>query len=321
MKPPVRIAGLGSVCLPGDAGEDVRAAFSRRLAAAIDARSTNGQRVRLVHPIEEAAFLAAVEAFALAGRAVPAECDRTGIALGLDEGIDGIKADHCLAVAREGPTGASPLHFPFTAPNSVAAQISIALDLRGESVTFCGGALSGAHALGHALEAVREGCQAAMLAGAATSVTESFLEGLLHAGHGHGERPLDAACLLLLDSPERPIRPAAGEAPMLLGFGEGAGDGGARDALLACLEDAGIAPDAIGAAWIAGSGDDPRLAEAVRRAGISGPLVRSPYADAFSAVFPLTLAAALRHPGGGPPAPFLVVATDCWGSAAAAVAR
>jgi hypothetical protein len=108
---------------------------------------------------------------------------------------------------------------------------------------------------------------------------------------------------------------------MLLGFGEGAGDGGARDALLACLEDAGIAPDAIGAAWIAGSGDDPRLAEAVRRAGISGPLVRSPYADAFSAVFPLTLAAALRHPGGGPPAPFLVVATDCWGSAAAAVAR
>lgn len=320
MKAPVPIAGIGAVRVPGGEGKGAREAFSLRLSAALDALSSRGRRFRLLHPIEEATFLAAFDALSLAGRAAPAGCDRTGIALGVDEGIDGIKASHFLAVAREGPTGASPLHFPLTAPNAVAAQLSIALDLRGESITFCGGPLCGAHALGHAFSEVRENRSAAMLAGGATSVTKAFLEGLFHAGYAFGARPLDAACLFLLDSPETPLPPATGETPMLLGFGEGAGEGGAREALFACLEDAGIAPGAIGAAWVVAIGDDPRLAEALRRAGIPGPLIRSPHSGAFSAAFPLTLAAALFRPEGTPPAPVLVAASDCWGGAVAVVA-
>jgi hypothetical protein len=321
MKAPVPIAGIGAVSVPGGEGDGARAAFSLRLSAALDALSSRGRRVRLVHSVEEAAFLAAVEAFDDAGMAAPAHCDRTGIALGVDEGIDGIKADHCLAVARDGPTGASPLHFPCTAPNAVAAQLSIALDLRGESVTFCGGPLCGARALGHALHTLREGRAAALLAGGATSVTETFLDGLLHAGVPVVAHPLDAACLFLFAFPETRQGSDKASTPALLGFGEGFGEGGIRDALLACLEDAGVKGSWIGTLRVAASGDDALLVEGARRAGISGPLIRSPNFGAFSAAFPLTLAAALRRLAGAPPAPILVAGTDCWGGAVAAIAR
>jgi len=155
MKAPVRVAGIGVVCVPGGgAGEPVD--LARRLPAVLAALARTGPPVRLIQPIEEVAVLAAHEALASAGVSTPAGGEDVGIALGVEEGIDGIKAEYYRGILKDGLLGASPIMFPFTTPNTVAARISILLDLRGESFTLCGGTLSGAQAIGLAMNAVRE---------------------------------------------------------------------------------------------------------------------------------------------------------------------
>lgn len=321
MKIPIPITGSGVVRAPG-AGSDARKEFSLRLSAAVESLASKGRRIRLIHGIEEAAFLAAVDAFRSAGKDSGDARDRTGIALGVDEGIDGIKAAHCLGVARDGPSGASPLHFPFTAPNAVAAQISIVMDLRGESITYSGGTLCSARALGHALQALRAGLASAMLAGGVTSVEQGLPGAALRAGGAcEAPHPLDAACLFLLESPRTARRPTEGEARHLLGFAEGFGDHGARDAILHCLEDAATFPADLGAAWIAAGGDDRILTEAAREAGISLPLVRSPQFSADAAAFPSAISAALDRRTKRSATPVLIAGTDLWGGSVAVIAR
>src|SRR5512134_745004 len=170
----VFIRGAGTVLLRG-AG-DIEA-MAPRLGEAVAPIELRGHRVRLIHRIEEVAFLAAAEALAAGERSYPVGEAGAGIFLGIDEGIDDIKADHWRAVLAEGPLGASPLHFPFTAPNAVAAQLTIFLDLRGETSTVCGGTLSGAEAIGLAAASVRDGRCDSMLAGGATSIGRTLAPG------------------------------------------------------------------------------------------------------------------------------------------------
>lgn len=318
MNPPLRLSGAGIARSPGYGVNAVENA-GQRLSAALSAIAQRGLPVRLFHPIEEVTCLAAYEALSLAGVDVPFGGDSIGIALGVDEGIDGVKARYYQGVLADGPLGASPMAFPFTTPNTIAARVSILFDLRGESLTVCGGSLSGAQAIGLAVDALREGRSGAVLAGGATSVEQEFLEALRAAGRPDSGQPRCGACLLLLE-PQASAGGTDGRAE-LLGYGEGFGRDAILDAVQACLEDAGLSPDRIGVARMASVSDPRSLAEALRRVGADAPLVRSPAADLYSASFPMAMAEAAREAGNGTPGPVLIVGTDCLAGASAALVR
>jgi hypothetical protein len=318
MKPPVRIAGIGVASTLDDRGTPPASPGSR-LAAALSALPRGGSPVRLFHPIEEMAFLAAYDALSLAGIAPPVGGDGIGIALGVEEGIDGIKARYYQGVLEDGPLGASPMAFPLTAPNTVAARISILFDLRGESLTVCGGSLSGAQAIGLAMEALREGRCGAVLAGGATSVEQEFLDALSRIGRPDGGRPRSGACLFLLE-PEASPGEKSGMTE-LLGYAEGFGRDEIRDAVQACLEDAGLFPEQIGSVRVASGQTSRFLPEALRRVRVTGSIVPSPAADLYSASFPMAIAEAAKQVANGTPGPLLILGTDCLAGASAALVR
>lgn len=91
--------------------------------------------IRPVTELEQTALVAAAGAFEAAGIPFPSGSAEIGIYVGIDDAVEDIKDDYFGAVAQEGLLGASPLLFPYTAPNAPAAQIAIALDIRGESIT------------------------------------------------------------------------------------------------------------------------------------------------------------------------------------------
>ena len=318
MHPPIRLSGIGMACSRINGGL-AAGTHGDRLSAALSALPAGRSPLRLSHPIEEMAFLAACEALSLGGVALHVGGEGIGIALGVDEGIDGIKARYYHGVLRDGPLGASPMAFPLTAPNTVAARISILLDLRGESLTVCGGSLSGAQAIGLAMEAVLEGRSTGVLAGGATSVEAEFQDALCCLGRPDGGQPRSGACLLLLE-----LRGSTGEADgmaELIGYAEGFGRDEISDAVLTCLEDAGLFPRETGSVRVASVQDPRLLAEALRRVGVKRPIVSSAASDLYSASFPAAVAEAATQAANGTPGPVLVVGTDCLAGASAALVR
>ena len=319
MSHPVRLVSIGIARTDGDGAEET-GGLAGRLSGALSAVSRDGAQVRLAHGIEEATLIAAYDALRLAGVRTPLGTEEIGVALGVEEGIDGIKAQYYREIVKDGPLGASPIVFPLTTPNTVAARISIALDLRGEIVTMCGGTLSGAHALGRAMEALREGRSPAMLAGGATSVEREFLDALSLVGGFEGGAPGCAACLFLLRAPGS--ADAGSVAGQILGYSEAVGAHDVRDAVEACLQDAALAPSQVRSVRVA-SALDPRV---VGRVDLRGGCRR---ADALalrprgwhSASFPLAVAEAIGQAADGPREPTLVVGSDCLVGAAAAVVR
>ncbi|HEX9192124.1 MAG TPA: beta-ketoacyl synthase N-terminal-like domain-containing protein [Candidatus Deferrimicrobiaceae bacterium] len=315
----IPILGVGSVEIRrGNPGEEI--VLGNRLAAAGETFARAGKRIRLFHRIEEVAFLAAWDAARESGLSVPSGDDRAGIVLGIDEGIDGIRARHSIALRDDGPTGVSPLSFPITAHNAVTAQLSIALDLRGESFTFCGGSVSGAAALWAARQMLHDDRASVVLAGGATSVEKEFLEGLHAAGMPDPGGERDGACFLALGPARAVTDPDEAARPALVGYGEGFGERDVRDAVDACLEDAGVHLRDIFSVWAATPGITP-VGEERGREG-RWPVARpSPSADMYAASFPLTVAAALRETGGARPRYALIVGRDCLAGGAAVLVR
>jgi len=317
---PARILGAGAIVLRSGLPE-ATASWSARVAEATDLLGRGGKRIRLIHRIEEVALLAAWDALRASHIAIPStERERVGIALGIDEGIDGIKARHCLAVQRDGPLGASPLMFPFTTQNAVTARVSIALDLRGEMFTLCGGPMSGADAIGVALDAVRRGGVAAMLAGGATSVERVFLDALAVAGVREVGEERHGAGVLVLAPEGDGAGPEVARTAFLIGYGNSYGERAVANAVEACLDDARVSPREIGLVWQA-SPDLPSNVFPPDLAAEYPPIVRSPHADLHSASFPLTVAAVARGGAATRQCPVLVIGSDCMGAAAAALVR
>ncbi|HYL81355.1 MAG TPA: beta-ketoacyl synthase N-terminal-like domain-containing protein [Candidatus Acidoferrum sp.] len=318
MKPPIRLAGIGVVRPSYDGGQpDGRT--GQRLSQALSASRQGGLPVRLFHPLEEVACLAAYEALSQAGIAVPSRGEGIGVAIGVDEGIDAIKARYYREVVTDGPLGASPLAFPFTTPNTIAARISILFGLRGESLTVCGGSLSGAQAIGLAMDALREGRSEAVLAGGATSVEQEFLDALGRAGQMDDGQPRCGAGFLLLGA-EAPAAESGGRAE-LIGYGAGFGPDEITDAVQACLEDAGLSPSHVESVRVAWLHDSPALARCLHRVVADAPIHRSPSADLYSAAFPMAVAEAARQAATGTPGSVLVVGRDCAAGASAALVR
>jgi hypothetical protein len=317
MSSPVRIVGLGSVrardATPADAEDR-----AGRLRGVLTALSAEGAPIRLLHGIEEVAVLAAHEALSRSGIPMPYRGDDLGVVLGVEEGIDGIKARYYQGVLADGPLGASPLTFPLTTPNTIAARISILFDLRGETLTVGGGNVAGAQALGLAVRALRDGYSALTLAGGVTCVEQEFLEAASLVGRSESGQPGGGACLFLLGL-QGSASPAGGD--RLLGYGEGFGPSDLQDAIWACLEDAGVPARAVGAVRTAAVCDWRSVVRAVRGAGIGVDIVRSPSSGLCSASFPLAVAEAAGQPAGGTRIPVLVVGSDCLAGAAAAVVQ
>lgn len=91
---------------------------------------------RFVHELERLVVAAFELVLNDASIEVPVGTDGTGIYLGVDNCIEDIKNKFLLDIIKEGVLGASPLLFPFTSPNSLAAQAAIMFDIRGESMIF-----------------------------------------------------------------------------------------------------------------------------------------------------------------------------------------
>lgn len=92
--------------------------------------------VRLSHRLEQLAVAAAGNALLDAGLGLPFGDSAIGLYIGIDDSIEDIKDEYFSMVLAEGILGASPLLFPFTSPNALTAQISIACDLRGEAIVM-----------------------------------------------------------------------------------------------------------------------------------------------------------------------------------------
>lgn len=318
MNASVRVSGVGIACSSG-AGAGEPDELAGRLRGALSALARGGGPVRLVHGIEDVAIVAAYEALSQAGTRVPLGEERVGIALGVEEGIDSIKADYFRNVLRDGPLGASPLAFPLTAPNTIAARISILMDLRGENHTVCGGSLSGAKAVGLALESLRAGRSPAMLVGGVTSVSQESLDALSSAGWPAEGRPGCGACFLLLES--QTATGEDGRVGQLLGYAEGFGADEVGDAVCGCLEDAGLSAGQIDSVRLMSVGDRRPLLVALRRMGVSASIHRSPSSEMYSAAFPLAMAEAIGPAARRAQGPVLIVGTDCLAGAAAALVR
>ena len=71
-----------------------------------------------------------------AGIPVPVANDDIYLYIGIDISIEDIKNEYFNNILDEGILGASPQLFQFTTPNSLAAQATIAFDLRGECITM-----------------------------------------------------------------------------------------------------------------------------------------------------------------------------------------
>ena len=94
--------------------------------------------------------------------------EKSAIAIGVDSVIDGWKREYFEGVASDGPLGASPLIFPYTSPNSLAAKCSIVLALKGETMTLPCGPLSFLKAIAHGWRLVDGGITDAVLVGGVT---------------------------------------------------------------------------------------------------------------------------------------------------------
>jgi 3-oxoacyl-(acyl-carrier-protein) synthase len=99
------------------------------------------KRMRLVHGLERLAIATAGCAMLDAGMVLPCADPGLDVYIGVDDAIEDLKDEYFRATLEDGLLGASPLLFPFTSPNTLAAQVSIAFNIRGGGMVMPVGGL------------------------------------------------------------------------------------------------------------------------------------------------------------------------------------
>jgi 3-oxoacyl-[acyl-carrier-protein] synthase II len=188
---------------------------------------------------------------------------------------------------RRGASGLSPLLFPNTVMNAMAATTAIAIGAKGMALTFNTPTVAGELAVARAAAAVAGGRAEAVLAGGVDDLDPLVARGLADLGRGHDTRG-EGAVFLLLESRASAehrgaavlgeIRGAAVRALPVRPYGvpprpraRGATEACASRAIAGALVASGTARDALGWTYTSASGDAARDAwEARLLAGALG---------------------------------------------------
>ncbi|MDE2876272.1 MAG: beta-ketoacyl-ACP synthase II [Gemmatimonadota bacterium] len=243
-----------------------------------------------------AAASEAMESAGLTGP--PPGCPPTDFGVILGSGVGGIITleANCNIMRDRGPGRVSPFFIPMFIPDIIAGLVSIRYGLRGPNYATVSACASGAHAIGDAARYIRRGEATIMLAGGSeAAVTPICIAGFSamkamsrrNDDPAGASRPFDAgrdgfvigegAGVLVLEEMEHARARDAEILGELAGFGA-TGDAyhitapppeaeGAREAMQAAVEDAGLAPgdiDYINAHGTSTPANDPSETAAIK---------------------------------------------------------
>ena len=243
-----------------------------------------------------AAASEAMESAGLTGP--PPGCSPTDFGVILGSGVGGIITleANCNIMRDRGPGRVSPFFIPMFIPDIIAGLVSIRYGLRGPNYATVSACASGAHAIGDAARYIRRGEATIMLAGGSeAAVTPICIAGFSamkamsrrNDDPAGASRPFDAgrdgfvigegAGVLVLEEMEHARARDAEILGELAGFGA-TGDAyhitapppeaeGAREAMQAAVEDAGLAPgdiDYINAHGTSTPANDPSETAAIK---------------------------------------------------------
>ena len=201
--------------------------------------------------------------------------DRTGVIIGSGIGGIGTFEEQCRIFIEKGPGRVSPFFVPMFIPDIASGLVSIRWNARGPNYCTVSACASSAHALGEAFRLVQMGDADMMVTGGAeAAVTPLAIAGFanMKALSTRNDEPTrasrpfdkdrdgfvmgDGAGVLVLESLEGAIARGATIRGEVLGYGMSAdafhmtqpapGGDGARRAMVACLQDGGIDPLAVG---------------------------------------------------------------------------
>ena len=290
----VEIEAVGRICaFPVTEGEDARERFGQRDARRMD-RSGRLAAVAAAWALEDAG-------------AHGIDPERIGISIGsVHGGADALLEAH-RALLERGADRVGPLAIPMSLTNHPCAAAARVLGLRGPSAAPSTACAAGSDAIGAALSALRDGRAEAMIAGGSDApLSPLVVAGYMKVGAltpsvrppHEASRPFDrgrdgfvmgeGAGVLLLEEREHALARGARIYAELAGYGsscdaghptdpDATGVGPAR-AMRVALEDAGLAPSAVGyvnahaTSTLAG---DIAEARAISLAGLGGAAVSS----------------------------------------------
>jgi len=201
--------------------------------------------------------------------------DRTGVIIGSGIGGIGTFEEQCRIFIEKGPGRVSPFFVPMFIPDIASGLVSIRWNARGPNYCTVSACASSAHALGEAFRLVQMGDADMMVTGGAeAAVTPLAIAGFanMKALSTRNDEPTrasrpfdkdrdgfvmgDGGGVLVLESLEGAIARGATIRGEVLGYGMSAdafhmtqpapGGDGARRAMVACLQDGGIDPMAVG---------------------------------------------------------------------------
>jgi len=204
----------------------------------------------------------------------PSNCDDIGVIIG--SGIGGLTTlfEQTKVLLEKGPDKVSPFLAPMMIADIAAAQVSIALNLRGPNYCTTSACSSGSDAIGAAYEIIKHGGAQVMLAGGTESIINPLgitafnaLKAISTRNDAPqlASRPFDAerdgfvisegACVLVLENLEHALRRDADILAEILAYGATAdsfhvtqplenGEGAAK-AMQVALKKAGLAPEEI----------------------------------------------------------------------------
>jgi nodulation protein E len=251
------------------------------------------RRLPMLDRAAQLALVAAREAMADAGAAI-ADPARAGVILGAANGQETFDSAY-LAFYGQNARGVPPLTIPRIMPSAATSQLSMEWGIRGPCFATASACASAAHAIGLAFHMVRAGTlDCAIVGGADASIVVGFIKGweALRVLSPDVCRPFsrdraglvlgEGAAMLVLERLERARQRGARVHAELVGFGMSADAAdltapdaaGAAAAMQAALDDAGLAPEAIG--YVNAHGTGTRLNDATEAAALARVFGRPP---------------------------------------------
>lgn len=142
---------------------------------------SEGSQVALTRTIisEERLLLGSIESSLAWAGIARADIEGAGIIIGVDSAIDKVKESYFKDVVEDGALGASPLFFPYTSPNVLAARSTIHFGIKGPDITIASGQLSFLKAVSYAYCLVSSGIvDIAVAAGVTEGLSAAMIIGL-----------------------------------------------------------------------------------------------------------------------------------------------